>query len=190
MPVRTLVPALPPRPLRSLTVVTRALTAVAVAAALLLTVSPGPLAPSGQSGQSGRQPAVDADIRPVAARATKVRRSLSIAKNQIGDRYRYGAAGPHRFDCSGLVYFSARKAGFSGVPRTSAQQSRHMKRIKRSRMRPGDYLFFHNSSGVYHVAIFLGWKDGRRRILHAPGSGQRVKKNVTWTSRWFAGTLR
>ena len=184
MPVGTLAPSTPQR---SLAVITRILAVLGVAAALLLTGSPGPLGPG--SAPSG-QPVVDADVRPVAARATKVRQSLRIAKNQIGDPYRYGAAGPHRFDCSGLVYFSARKAGFSGVPRTSSQQSRHMQRIKRSRMRPGDYLFFHNSSGVYHVAIFLGWKDGRRRILHAPGSGQRVKSNVTWTSRWFAGTLR
>ncbi len=184
MPVRPHVPVLLDRPLILLT---RSLLVLAVTMALLATGNPGPLgARSHQSGDS----VVEADIRPVASRATKARRALRIAKNQIGDPYRYGAAGPRRFDCSGLVYYSARKAGFSGVPRTSAQQSRHMHRIKRSRMRPGDFMFFHNSSGVYHVAIFVGWKDGRRRMVHAPGSGQRVKRNVTWTNRWFAGTLR
>ena len=33
----------------------------------------------------------------------RVERALRIAANQRGDRYKYGAEGPKRFDCSGLV---------------------------------------------------------------------------------------
>jgi cell wall-associated NlpC family hydrolase len=168
---------------RPLTTLCRALLVLAVAGALLLT---GHGTPS-----PGAEPTVQPeDLRPVATRATKVRTALSVARNQVGDRYRYGAAGPHRFDCSGLVYFSTHRAGFGKVPRTSSAQARHMRRIKRTAMRAGDFVFFHNRSGVYHVAIYLGVKDGRRRILHAPGSGQRVKRSVIWTNSWFPGTLR
>lgn len=124
------------------------------------------------------------------SRAAKIRRTVRIAKNQIGDPYRYGAAGPHRFDCSGLVYFSARRAGFSKVPRTSRAQARHMRRIKKSNMRPGDFMYFHNGGRVYHTGIFVGRKDGKRIILHAPSTGKRVHKARVWTSKWFAGTLR
>ena len=57
-----------------------------------------------------------------AARKRTARRVLSaksIAMNQRGDAYAYGAAGPNAFDCSGLIYYSYRKAGFA-VPRTSS----------------------------------------------------------------------
>lgn len=169
--------------LRPLTVLCRALLVLAVATALLVAGEQvGPRAAGGDT--------VSDNIRQVATRTTKVRNALTVAKRQEGDPYRYGSAGPNRFDCSGLIYFSTRKAGFSNVPRTSSAQSRHMRRINRSTMHAGDFVFFHNRSGVYHAAIYLGRKDGRRRILHAPGSGQRVKRAAIWTNSWFAGTLR
>lgn len=132
----------------------------------------------------------DAASLDLVGSTTRVRRALRIAKNQKGDPYSYGAAGPHRFDCSGLVYFATHKAGFLRVPRTSSAQARFMDRIKRSRMRPGDFVFFTGSSGVYHVGIYVGWRDGRRAIVHSPYSGTRVRTDRIWTSSWFAGTLR
>jgi cell wall-associated NlpC family hydrolase len=171
-----------PNPLRPLLTLTRAVLVLGVVAALLLT---------GEHAGPRAEPGVTTDdVRPVASRATMARSALSVAKNQVGDPYRYGAAGPNRFDCSGLVYYAARRAGFSSVPRTSSAQSKHMRRIKRANMRPGDYVFFHNRRGVYHVGVYLGMKDGRRRIVHAPGSGQKVKRSAIWTNSWFPGTLR
>ena len=41
-------------------------------------------------------------------------RVLRVASNQHGDPYQYGAAGPGRFDCSGLVMFVFRKARRTG----------------------------------------------------------------------------
>ena len=134
---------------------------------------------------------------PAASAATRKQRighGYAIAFDQRGDRYAYGAAGPNRFDCSGLVYFAYRKAGFRHVPRTSSAQARHMRRIKRSGMRRGDFVFVYSGSArpsnVYHVGIFAGWSHGRRIILHAPRSGERVKRERIWTNHWFAGTLR
>lgn len=123
-------------------------------------------------------------------RAEKVRKAVRIAKNQIGDPYRYGATGPHAFDCSGLFYFSYRKAGFSNIPRTSRAQASWTKRLKRRNMRPGDFMFFHNNGSVYHVAVFVGWRDGRRRLIHSPRSGSRVHITKPWTNSWFPGTVR
>ena len=134
---------------------------------------------------------------PAASASTRQQRighGYAIAFDQRGDRYAYGAAGPNRFDCSGLVYFAYRKAGFRHVPRSSSAQARHMKRIKRSGMRRGDFVFIYSGSArpsnVYHVGIFAGWSHGRRIILHAPRSGERVKRERIWTNHWFAGTLR
>ena len=34
---------------------------------------------------------------------------MAVAKHQKGDRYRYGANGPRRFDCSGYLMFFNRR---------------------------------------------------------------------------------
>jgi cell wall-associated NlpC family hydrolase len=126
-----------------------------------------------------------------ASRGKKVMNALQVVKNQKGDPYRYGAAGPNRFDCSGLVYFSYRKAGFTNIPRTSSQQARFADRIPKKNMRKGDLMFFYNGGGVYHVAVFAGWnKNGKRKMVHAPYGGKRVHTAKPWTGRWYAGTLR
>ena len=108
---------------------------------------------------------------------------------QRGDVYSYGSAGPNAFDCSGLVFYSYRRAGFN-VPRTSGAQAAYTRRIAKKDMRPGDLMFFYNSGGVYHAGIFVGNKSGHAMMVHAPGSGQRVTVAAPWTGSWFGGTLR
>jgi cell wall-associated NlpC family hydrolase len=129
-----------------------------------------------------------------ATRRHRISHEFGVARHQKGDPYRYGAAGPRRFDCSGLVYFSTHRAGFKHVPRSSSAQARHMNRIKKSSLRKGDFVFFYDgaatSGNVYHVGIFSGWHHGHRTIIHAPKPGQRVKRQPIWTGHWFAGTLR
>lgn len=124
-----------------------------------------------------------------AATAGKLRTATNIALAQRGDPYRYGATGPGAFDCSGLIYYSFRKAGIS-VPRTSSQQAAATRRVSKANMRRGDLMFFYNSGGIYHAAIFLGWKDGRAQMLQSPRTGSNVHIARTWTTRWYGGTLR
>lgn len=134
---------------------------------------------------------------PSASAATRRHRisdGFRVARHQEGDPYAYGADGPRRFDCSGLVYYSTHKSGFKHVPRSSSAQARHMNRIKKSDLRKGDFVFFYDGSAtagnVYHVGVFSGWHHGHRTIIHAPRPGQHVKRQPIWTRQWFAGTLR
>ncbi len=127
-------------------------------------------------------------------RRERITYGFRITRHQVGDPYVYGAAGPNRFDCSGLVYYSYHRAGFRHVPRTAAAQARFANRITKRQLRRGDFVFFYSGSAragnVYHVGVFAGWHHGRRTIIHAPRPGQRVHRERLWTSRWFAGTLR
>ena len=120
----------------------------------------------------------------------RAEQALRVAKRQIGDPYKYGAEGPEKIDGSGLVYFAARKAGFTGVPRTSGEQADHMRRIKRSKLRRGDFVFFTEKGDVYHVGFYVGRRDGDRMIVHAPSTGEDVSRGQIWTDKWFAATLR
>ena len=95
-------------------------------------------------------------------------KALVFARAAIGKPYRYGAAGPNAFDCSGLVMSAFRKAGVR-LPRTSAAQSKAGTAVRRAQLQPGDLLFFYTP--VSHVGIYLG--DGK--MVHASTSGQPVK---------------
>jgi cell wall-associated NlpC family hydrolase len=137
-------------------------------------------------------PAADAATRHHHHKVTRVDRihhARNIALRQLGDPYVYGATGPKAFDCSGLIFFSYRHAGFS-VPRTSAEQAAHARHIPRSHLRTGDFMFFADGGGVYHVGIFLRWSHGHAVMLHSPKPGEHVQRAVPWTNGWFAGTLR
>ncbi len=142
---------------------------------------------------AGPPPAVAAEPAAPAKRlseAERARKAMRIATRQIGDPYKYGAEGPRRFDCSGLVYFATHRAGFDGVPRTSAEQGDYMRRIKRPKLQRGDFVFFTHKHAVYHVGVYVGRRDGVRTIVHAPSPGKKVRRDPIWAKRWFAGTLR
>lgn len=176
------------------TLVLRAVASGALAVGLLATAptadahaQSAPTSPSAQQSRAAEKPKLTHRERT----AKKIGTALGIARNQKGDPYRYGAAGPNAFDCSGLTYYSFRKAGFGKIPRTSSAQAGFARRISRDNMRRGDLMFFTDGGGVYHVGLYAGrGKNGKRWILHAPSSGGRVETVRVWTDSWFPGTLR
>jgi cell wall-associated NlpC family hydrolase len=103
------------------------------------------------------------------ARGTAADFAVRVAIYQRGDMYLWGAEGPHRFDCSGLMQYSWKRAGKS-IPRTSTQQRLWSRTVSWSNKRPGDMLFY---SG--HVAMYVGWSHGQNWMIHAPRSGQPVQ---------------
>jgi cell wall-associated NlpC family hydrolase len=94
--------------------------------------------------------------------------ALNTARSKLGKPYRWGAAGPSAFDCSGLVQWSFKQAGIS-LPRTSSAQSHVGKPVSRSELRPGDLVFFYTP--VSHVGIYIGGN----KVVHASTAGQPVK---------------
>lgn len=160
---------------------------VGVAAVGLLTLAP----PSTQSAHAATGTTQTERARlHHRVRVHHVHRAFRIARHQIGDAYSYGAAGPRRFDCSGLTYYAFHRAGFRHLPRTSSQQAHFVRHIRRSQLRRGDFIFFTSGGSVYHVGIYAGRHHGHRVVIHAPYSGTHVRRERIWTSHWFAGTLR
>jgi cell wall-associated NlpC family hydrolase len=96
---------------------------------------------------------------------------LKVAYNQLGDRYVWGAEGPDKFDCSGLVYYSAQKAGLS-VPRLTADAYMDtFRRISSSEAMPGDVVGFGFGGHFSHIGIYAG----SGRMIHAPNSDERIQ---------------
>lgn len=104
---------------------------------------------------------------PVAKSSSKGAKALAFAKKQVGDSYRYGAAGPNRWDCSGLTMKAWAAAG-KKLPHSAKAQSRIGKKVKKSDLRPGDLVFFY--SGPSHVGIYAGGG----KVIHAPRPGSKV----------------
>jgi cell wall-associated NlpC family hydrolase len=95
-------------------------------------------------------------------------RAATIAVKAVGVPYRWGGASPTSgFDCSGLVYWAYGRLGIH-LPHSSYALYDLGRRVARSRIRPGDLLFF---SGLGHMGMYLG----RDRMVHAPQSGRRVE---------------
>ena len=104
----------------------------------------------------------------VAAAAARRGSAMSIAMGKLGAPYRWGAAGPGAFDCSGLVYWSYRQTGMT-LPRSSSAQSRVGTPVSKGALQPGDLVFFYRP--VSHVAIYIGGG----RVVHASTAGKPVK---------------
>ncbi|MFE7707489.1 C40 family peptidase [Streptomyces sp. NPDC057486] len=117
--------------------------------------------------------------------ATRATKALKIAASKQGSPYRYGATGPHRFDCSGLMMYAFKKVG-KRLPRTAQQQYNKSRHISASKRKRGDLVFFHSGRSVYHVGIYAG----RGRIWHSPKTGSVVRLEKIWTRSVWYGRVR
>jgi cell wall-associated NlpC family hydrolase len=107
------------------------------------------------------------------------------AAAQRGKPYRWGAAGPRAFDCSGLVNYVMKGVGVKHLPRTSSALAKKANRVSKSQRKPGDLIFFASGGRVYHVGMYAG----KGKIWHSPGSGRSVTKVKIWTSGYKVGRL-
>lgn len=125
---------------------------------------------------------------PPSEAATPIRmKALEIAADQKGDPYKSGAEGPSKFDCSGLVHFAYRKAGYKWPSRLDAQgQYNRSKEISKSSRKPGDLVFFGPSgSDIRHVGIYAG----NNKIWNANTGPSRGRKVVKAPISEYAGKV-
>lgn len=107
-----------------------------------------------------------------AGNVTGTGRGVAIANNAakyIGVPYVWGGVTPAGFDCSGLIWYSAKQAGIS-LPRISSSQSTLGSSVSLSSLQAGDLLFWGSVGSAYHVGIYVGGG----RYIHAPEPGQTV----------------
>ncbi|MFJ4715292.1 C40 family peptidase [Streptomyces sp. NPDC088785] len=122
---------------------------------------------------------------PAASAAVASSKALQVAASKKGAPYKWGASGPHRFDCSGLTLYSFKRAG-KKLPRTAAQQYNKTHHVAGSQRKRGDLVFFHSGRSVYHVGIYAG----KGRIWHSPKTGAVVRLEKIWTKSVWYGRVR
>ena len=117
-------------------------------------------------------PEADMSIQ-TAAGSSKGQQVVEIAKSYLGVPYVWAGTSPSGFDCSGLVQYVYKQMGVS-LNRVAADQTAHGTPVSRENLKPGDIVFFHNTSRysrINHVGIYVG--DGQ--FIHAPQTGDVVK---------------
>ena len=159
-----------------------ALTLAGATAALLVLSSPAVAltATHQQSTIASGEPSAAHD-RPSNTPSTG-RAALRVAARQQGKPYRYGAAGPASFDCSGLTMYVYGKLGIS-LPLNAQQQYSAIPHVSRLAMRAGDLVFVRQHGTITHVGIYAG----EHRWWVAPHSGTVVTKQRIYTSHIVVG---
>ncbi|MEV6967490.1 C40 family peptidase [Hamadaea sp. NPDC051192] len=114
----------------------------------------------------------------VSSRAAKAAKVIALAKQYSGRPYRWGAAGPKRFDCTGYTKFIYKKVGVK-LPHSGAQGKKG-KKVSRAKALPGDLVIFRDSSGrVYHVGIYAGGN----KMYDAPTYGKKTGLHRIWSKK-------
>lgn len=142
------------------------------------------------------KPKPEPEPEPEAGGKTRIEKLINYAKTHVGKKYRRGAEGPDRFDCSGFTMYCFKYVGVK-ITRTSASQSqmtKYKKIEKISDLKPGDLMFFktQRTSGVGHAGIYIG----NNKFIHsAPNSGVEIRtlsagqyyyRQFKWGRRVFA----
>jgi cell wall-associated NlpC family hydrolase len=93
--------------------------------------------------------------------------ALSCATSRIGSPYEWGAQGPGKFDCAGLMRFAYRSIGVEIGEGTSTQKANGQK-IPFGNLVPGDLIF---PAEYDHVVMYAGGN----MMIDAPDVGQTVQ---------------
>lgn len=104
----------------------------------------------------------------VVAPNPRAQKAIDIAMAQRGKPYLFAAAGPDRFDCSGLLVYAWGKVGVS-VPHSSRAMWAALPHVPMSAIQPGDFVYFGNP--IHHVAMYIG----NGNMIESPHTGAVVR---------------
>lgn len=116
---------------------------------------------------------------------TMAAQAVRYATAQLGKPYRFGAAGPDAFDCSGLTMRAWGTAGVHLAHYVPTQYQQVRVKVPISQIKAGDLLMF---DGDGHVGIAIGAK----RFIDAPQTGENVRVDALsgWYRSNFDGAVR
>lgn len=102
---------------------------------------------------------------PAGSRAGAL--AVRAALTRLGDPYVWAAAGPHAFDCSGLVVWSFEQAGVQ-LPHSSQMLAEGGRPVSLRQIQIGDVITYYSDAS--HVALYAG----NGKIVHASTYGVPV----------------
>jgi cell wall-associated NlpC family hydrolase len=88
---------------------------------------------------------------------------VKYAKKFLGNKYVYGGTSLTKgTDCSGFIMRIYQHFGYR-LSRTSSEQSKNGTKTSRSKLQPGDLLFYKKNGKISHVTMYIG----NGKVIHA-----------------------
>lgn len=130
-----------------------------------------------------------AEISPAQAQVYR-EKFVAEAKKYVGCPYEYGSVGPKTFDCSGLIYYTARESTGIQLPRTAKAIYNFCRRVPDKDREPGDLLFFKTTGNgtISHVGIYIGNSQFISAISDGPNTGVIISslKQDYWKDKYVS----
>lgn len=99
--------------------------------------------------------------------------AIAYARDQIGKPYKFGAAGPDAFDCSGLIVAAYKRASPPiNLPHFTGALIFEGSEVTRSNLKPGDLVF----PDAGHVQLYVG----DNQMIEAAQPGTNVRMGPLW----------
>ncbi len=157
------------------------LASAAVAAAAI--GAPATMAGTAQAATAAsQQTTVKATTAAQAAAAAWNNAAAAKARQLVGLPYQYGGTSTAGFDCSGLTQWVYHHTGHGkAIDRIANDQFHQFRQISHAAARPGDLVFFHETTNpasyVYHVGVY----EGGEMMVAATTYGEGVQlQSFAW----------
>lgn len=110
---------------------------------------------------------------------------VAAVRSQIGKPYRWAATGPDAFDCSGLVYWGLRQAGYDPPRFTTATFGFWAK--AQGWTRYSDVILESQAGDVLIKAGHMSVCSGIGKMIDAPHTGAYVREEAIWRpyTQWW-----
>lgn len=109
---------------------------------------------------------------------------IATARSYMGTKYKYGGIDPKQgFDCSGLVYYSAKKNNIE-LPRSSGSLAASATHIPWKKANPGDLVFFGDRGKIDHVGIIEKNHANELWVIHSTTKRGVYYENVLVSTYW------
>jgi cell wall-associated NlpC family hydrolase len=112
-------------------------------------------------------------------------RVVTEAARHKGKKYKFGAAGPKRFDCSGFTMYVYKKAAGKKLPHKAHLQQRYGKAVAKANKRPGDLIIVRKGTRGTHAGIYAGGG----KMWNSPRTGKTVSKTKIWSKNYVVRRL-
>ena len=109
---------------------------------------------------------------------------LKRSEELIGVPYQWAGASPNGFDCSGFTSYLMETELNKKLDRRAVDQYNSAKKIKRKHVKPGDFVFFDNGSGVSHVGIVYSTNNNSIQMIHSSTSVGISIVDIYQSSYW------
>ena len=123
---------------------------------------------------------VQAQSKKKSAKDSKTNVILSTVRSHLGTPYKYGGMSRKGMDCSGLLFLSFNTGGIR-LPRTAKEQSSVGKKVKQSKLRPGDLVFFkfkQKGEKWWHSGVITVVEKNKVKFIHASSSRGVVESDL------------